>query len=254
MDYTFKQYEIETKKNMELEETKIITLSDLNWNTNITNYEINDLIVRINDIIPKYVFILGNITTYDCLQNELFQKKISYFFELLSCITKTYMVFGSKDYEIEQNEKKKYTSIDSLIEFYKTQKVTILDNSVYKESDLNIIGLNLNPANHYNVNERKKKIEELIKRIDNIIDNNKFNVLLTHSDMSALKNEKDLLSYFDLIFSKSFSPIPSSYFFHCKRKEETKIPEEEGPKFIIENKGIHAKNEMDLIKIKKIQK
>ena len=248
MDYKFKQYEIETKK--EIEETKIITLSDLNWDTKLTKYKMDDLIVRINDILPKYVFILGNVATYNHLQDKDFQKHLSYFFELLSCITKTYMVFGKRDYEMEQNEKKQYTSIESLIDFYKSQKVTFLNNSFSEESDLNIIGLNLNPSNHYSTIEKKQEIQNLITRIEHLIDNNKLNVLLTHSDISTLKSEKELLSYFDLIFTKSFSPISSPSFFKRKRIKRDNF--EESPNFIIENKGIHPKEEMDLIKIKKI--
>ena len=76
MDYKFKQYEINTKKNINNDETRIITLSDLNWNNYLTKYNIDDLIVAINDYCPKYLFILGNITNYNYLQDKNFQKKL----------------------------------------------------------------------------------------------------------------------------------------------------------------------------------
>ena len=92
MDYKYKEYDIKTKK--ELPQTKIVTLSDLNWNEHITKGEIDDIIVRINDIIPNYIFLLGNITTYDNLKNILFKEKLKYFFDLLYCISRPYLVFG----------------------------------------------------------------------------------------------------------------------------------------------------------------
>ena len=84
MQYNYKKYEILTNKDVE--ETKIVTISDLNWDLDTTRTDINNLIVAINDMLPKYIFILGNVCTYDNLINADFNKKITYFFDLLSKI------------------------------------------------------------------------------------------------------------------------------------------------------------------------
>ena len=248
--YKFRQYEMNTNKNMNNDETRIITLSDLNWNKDITRYEINDLIVSINDLHAKYLFILGNITNYNNLQDLLFQKKLKYFFDLLSTFTKTYLVFGKKDYEIKDNEdNKKYVSIDNLISIYKQFNVNYLDNSYLEDTDTNIFGLNLDPNKHYNFEDKKNKIKELMERLSNVINNQNFNILCTHADISALKNDLELLKYFNLIVSKGNYNIPKPSIFH-KNKIENK--DEIFNKFIIENKGLYNKEEMDLIKIMKI--
>ena len=245
MNYKFKQYEVKTKKEMYNDETRIITLSDLNWTNSITKYNIDDLIVAINDIMPKYLFILGNITNYNYLQDKDFQKKLAYFFDLLSNITRTYLVFGKKDYEIIQDDNKSYTDIENLTSIYNNFNVYPINNSFYSDNDINILGLNLEPNKHYSIEDKKKKIEELLTRMDKIIDNDKLNILMTHSDISALKNERKLLTYFDLIFSKANNPITSNSLF--KRKTDDK--DEIFNNFIIENTGLHTKGEMDLIKV-----
>lgn len=67
MEYIYKQYEVETQKK--LNEKKIVTISDLHLNENITKYELDDLIIKINDLLPEYIFILGDVTSYNHLQN-----------------------------------------------------------------------------------------------------------------------------------------------------------------------------------------
>ena len=240
MDYKYKNHEIVTNKNTH--QTKIITLSDLNWNENLTKEDIDDIIIRINDILPKYVFLLGNIANYNVLRISLFKEKLKYFFDLLSCITKPYLVFGEKDYRFNDI----YIHINDLINYYNELNVSIV-NDILEENDINIIGLNLEPDIHYTPDQKRKKIEELIKRIDSIIDNKKFTILMTHSDLSVLKHEKELLKYFDLILTKTNSSMqPNSFLDKFKPKKEKIINN-----FLIENMGIHLTEEMDYIKILK---
>ena len=244
--YKFKQYEINTNKSMNNEETRIITLSDLNWNNTTTKYDVNDLIVAINDLYPKYLFILGNIANYKYLQDKQLLNNLKYFFELLASITKTYIVFGKKDYEYE-NEK--YTNIDNLISIYNNFKVSCINNSIISDTDVNIMGINLEPNKHYNNQEKKKKILELINKYNYNINNSILNILITHADISGLKNDLELINKFDLILSKSSYNIPKPSIFNIKRKEDKK---DLLNNFIIENKGLYTKEEMDLIKIKRL--
>ena len=243
MDYKYNEYDIRTKKEIPL--TRIVTLSDLNWNENTTKYEMDDIIIRINDIVPKYIFLLGNITDYDNLKNCSFQRKLSYFFDLLSCISEPYLVFGEKDYKYND----KYISMDKLIDIYKQFNVSIVKDYL-EEFDSNIIGLNLEPEIHYSPEQKKKKIEELIKRIDSIINNDKFTILMTHSDLSVLKHEKELLNYFDLILTKTNSTMESPSLLDIFKPKENNVINN----FLIENGGIHQTEGMDYIKIKRYKK
>ena len=243
MDYKYKEYEIKTKK--EIPQTKIVTLSDLNWNEKTSKYDMMDIIVKINDILPKYTFLLGNITTYNNLKNNLFLNNLKYFFDLLSSITTPYLVFGEKDYRYDD----KYTTIYNLINIYKQFNVSIV-NDILEQDNTNIIGLNLEPNIHYSPEQKKKKIEKLIKRIDSIIDNKKFNILMTHSDLSVLKHEKELLNFFDLIFTKTNSTVePVSLLDRFKPTKEKIINN-----FLIENGGIEQTEKLDFIKIKNNRK
>ena len=243
MDYKYNEYDIKTKK--EIPQTRIVTLSDLNWNKDTTKSEMDDIIIRINDIVPKYIFLLGNITDYNTLKNYLFQKKLSYFFDLLSCISEPYLVFGEKDYRYNDS----YISIDKLIDIYKQFNVSIV-NDYLEEHDSNIIGLNLEPEIHYSPEQKKIKIGELIKRIDSIINKDKFTILMTHSDLSVLKHEKELLNYFDLILTKTNSTMESPSLLDRFKSKEDKVIND----FLIENGGIHQTEEMDYIKIKRYKK
>lgn len=103
MEYIYKQYEVETQKK--LNEKKVVTISDLHLNENITKYELDDLIIKINDLLPEYIFILGDVTSYNHLQNKNFQKNLLYFLKVLASLAKTYMVFGNHDYLIDSKNK-----------------------------------------------------------------------------------------------------------------------------------------------------
>ena len=62
MEYIYKQYEVETQKK--LNEKKIVTISDLHLNENITKYELDDLIIKITGryIVSNIVQILSYTT------------------------------------------------------------------------------------------------------------------------------------------------------------------------------------------------
>ena len=97
---------------------------------------------------------------------------------------------------------------------------------------------------------QKVTIQDLINRIDSIIDNKKFTILMTHSDLSVLKHEKELLKYFDLILTKTNSNLEQTSFFDRFKPKENKVINN----FLIENGGVHQTEEMDFIKIRKYKK
>lgn len=247
MDYKYKRYEILTNKN--IEETKIATISDLNWDLNITKKEINDLIVSINDLLPKYIFILGNVCTYNNLQNIEFNKKITYFFNLLSCIGKSFIVFGNHDYVIEENNKNFYTNIDNLLKYYNKAIPYYINNNLTVDDNFNIVGFNKSHITYNNKEDATNEILDLIRKISTVLDENKFNILITHYQLEHLKLEKKLLETFDLILTGNDHKTIKKKLFNFNRIQDDETTSND--KSIIKTGGV-CKGEIGFIKVKHI--
>ena len=203
MEYIYKQYEIETKKD--IKDKKIVTISDLHFNPNITKYEIDDLILKINDKLPEYIFILGDITTFNYLEDNIFKEKILYFFKLLGSISKTYLVLGNHDFLKSPSEKHHYVNKDKISDFYSNLNVKLLYNYLVQDDDLNIIGFNKYPINYLyefkDISKLRNEITELLEKIKNLLDNDKYTIFLTHSHLDILKLQIEFLKNFDLILA-----------------------------------------------------
>ena len=203
MEYIYKQYEVETQKK--LNEKKIVTISDLHLNENITKYELDDLIIKINDLLPEYIFILGDVTSYNHLQNKNFQKNLLYFLKVLASLAKTYMVFGNHDYLIDSKNKLFFTNLNNLLEFYDKTNVKVLHNYVVEDNDMNIVGFDKLPIYYdlemKDLSKLKEQVLYLLTKIKSILENQKYTILLTHSHIDFLKLEKDILKVYDLILA-----------------------------------------------------
>ena len=245
MEYNYKNYEIMTAKK--IDETKIVTISDLNWNKNITRSDINDLIVRINDILPKYIFILGNVCTFNNLEDDEFNKKLTYFFKLLSCIGKSFIVFGNHDYMLDENNKAFYTNIDNLLNYYNQAIPYYINNYLTTDDNFNIVGFNKNHLSYNNLESARNEILSLVDKIDNVLDKSKFNILITHYELEHLKLEKKLLETFDLILTGTNHKTIKKKKFYFKDNDDDEILSED--KAIIKTGGV-CKGEIGFIKIK----
>ena len=244
MNYTVKQNEIYTEK--EVGETRIVSLNNLNWDKNLSHSDIQDLIVKINDLLPNYTFILGNICNYHLLDNSEFRNKIIYFFKLLSCISKSYIVFGNNDFTINQENKKAITTIDKLIEFYSNLDVCVLNNNFYSVNNYNIYGYNRIPNNI--IDNEKTELINYIYNIKNNLDISKFNIFLSHFEINNSKLEKELLETFDLILTGSnHNIIKKKFLFFYKDIEEEELENNQ----IIKTGGINHEK-FNFIKIKRI--
>lgn len=203
MEYIYKQYEVETQKK--LNEKKIVTISDLHLNENITKYELDDLIIKINDLLPEYIFILGDVTSYNHLQNKNFQKNLLYFLKVLASLAKTYMVFGNHDYLIDSKNKLFFTNLNNLLEFYDKTNVKVLHNYVVEDDDMNIVGFDKLPIYYdlemKDLSKLKEQLLYLLTKIKKVLENQKYTILLTHSHLDFLKLEKDILKVYDLILA-----------------------------------------------------
>lgn len=203
MEYIYKQYTIETKKVTD--DKRIVTISDLHFNSKTDLNEIDALLLKINDLIPNYIFILGDIFTYNNLENITFQKNILLFFKLLSTIGKSYLIFGNHD-QIEIQKKQKYfVNINKLLDFYQNTGIKVINNDLIKVDEFDIIGFNKflnNYADEFIQSENlKREIIELHAKLKNLLTKDRFTIMLTHSHLDLLKTECQLLKYCDLILA-----------------------------------------------------
>lgn len=203
MEYIYKQYDIETKKN--IKDKKIITISDLHFNPNITKYDLDDLILKINDKLPEYIFILGDITTVNNFENIKFKENILYFLKILGTIAKTYLVLGNNDFLYNPKEKYHFINKDKVIEFYRNLNIKLIYNYLVNDDDINIIGFNKFPINYpYELKDTcklKEEIDELLLKIKSLLENEKYTIFLTHSHLDLLKLEVEFLKKLDLILA-----------------------------------------------------
>ena len=197
MEYIYKQYNLETTKN--IKDKKIITISDLHFNPNITKYDLDNLILKINDKLPEYIFILGDITTFNNLENIL------YFLKILGTISKTYLVLGNKDFSYNPKIKYQVVNKEKLIDFYRNLNVKLIYNYLVSDDDINIIGFNKNPLNYpyelKDILKLKEEMEVLFLKIKNLLENDKYTIFLTHSHIDLLKLEMEFLDNLDLILA-----------------------------------------------------
>lgn len=247
MEYKNIGYQILTSKT--IPDTKIVTISDLNFNKETDKHDMIDLVLSINDLMPNYVFILGNICTYDQIQYTVFENNLNCFFELLSCISKIYVVFGSNDYKINNLEKKYLIQIEKLIALYQKYNMQIVNNILIENKDLNIVGFNKDPNSYNNIEKAKQELLTLLNEIKEKIDNNKFSTLITHYDLLNLKMEKELLEIFDIILTGTNQKTIKATGLFQKEIEEQIINKKE----FIKTGGI-SNGEIGLIKIKTLKK
>lgn len=237
MDYRNIGYEISTKKDIP-EETRIVAVSDFDWDTSISGMDMNNLAVCINDFVPKYICLLGNICTINNLYDEEFRKKYLYFLKLLSCITKTFVVFGNKDYRYNNET----YNINKLLEIYNKEDITILNNSISSLNNINIAGFNKEIATYNNIDKAKNELLKFISDTDQVIDKNKLSVLISNYELNHLKLEKQLLNTFDLVITATK---------HKTNNNNENIPGT-NIREIIRTGGIN-KNEICIVKVNKLK-
>lgn len=203
MEYIYKQYEVETKKK--LTDKKVITISDLHLTNEVTRYELNDLLLKINDILPQYIFILGDIFAFQYLEDAIFKKNILYFLNTLTKIGKTYLVFGNHDYLYKEKQKNFFIEIDKLLNFYQKTNIQVITNNLIEEDDMNIIGYNKFPLYYKDelkdISKLREEINSLMGKINDVLKQEKFSIFLTHSHLDLLKLQIKLLQSMDLILA-----------------------------------------------------
>jgi len=203
-NFITKEYELTTKK--EINDKRIVTISDFHFNTDTTILELDKLLIQINDLLPEYIFILGDITPFYNLENQKFKEKLLYFFKLLKDIGKTYLIFGNHDYIMTKEKERFFVSTNKLLDFYDKAKIQTIDNTLIQDDDLNLIGFNKLPTNYHpfelrDINKLRKEIQTLLEKIKNILDDKRYTIFLTHSHLDLMRLEIEFLNSLDLILA-----------------------------------------------------
>ena len=203
MKYINKRYDVISEKP--IDETKILTISDLHWDQKLNKNDVDDLIVQINDYLPNYIFLLGDVCTYKSLEDYDFKDTLLYFYKLLALISKTYIVFGNHDYINSDTQKRCFIDVNKLLSFYDKTRIQVLNNEIITENNLNIIGFNKNPETYkyelLDTKDLEQEITSLMEKINNLLNKDYYSILLTHSHLDLLKLKKELLENIDMILS-----------------------------------------------------
>jgi predicted MPP superfamily phosphohydrolase len=146
---------------------KLVLISDIHYTLDISKRLLDNVIKKIKDINPDYIFIAGDLLdNYDVPKTGLinFIKELSF--------TKVIMVLGNHD--ISRRSKNKW-----FLEL-KSENIYPLYNNYYKDDNITVYGHMMD----YKYYENK---EEDLKKLKNSLKNIKADILLTHSPINLYK-------------------------------------------------------------------
>ena len=206
MEYIIKETTIETEEIKR--EIRIVTLSNLNLKNTSTN-DFNDLLIRINDClytrsisekdIPTYIFILGNITNLNYLDDEHFKKRLKIFFKELAVIGKTFAVLGNHDFLKNEEGKKYLEALEKVINIYEKCGINIICNNSIIDEYLQIVGFIQYPQ--YNIDTTRENIKNLLAKTKNNLQKGIINILISHYQLKNLRINDYLFPPFNLVLT-----------------------------------------------------
>lgn len=200
--FKINKYNINSKK---VDNMTIAFLSDIHYYEGF-NYNLEiEIIDKVRQMNPSFIIITGDIIDKaSFLDNEFNRYKLVNFIQSLSNITKVFLILGGHD--LENSKEKNYDKYKIIWHnLFDTKKnIYLLDNSVYQDDNINIIGITLE-YEYY-----REKPYENVNLIINELNKNKYktsktkyNILLIHSPRRIITKESinniPLLSDIDLI-------------------------------------------------------
>lgn len=200
--FKINKYNISSKK---VDNMTIAFLSDIHYYEGF-NYNLEiEIIDKVRQMNPNFIIITGDIIDKAFfLDNEFNRDKLVNFIQSLSNITKVFLILGGHD--LENSKEKNYDKYKIIwYNLFDTKKnIYLLDNSVYQDDNINIIGITLE-YEYY-----REKPYENVNLIINELNKNKYktsktkyNILLIHSPRRIITkksiNNIPLLSDIDLI-------------------------------------------------------
>ena len=180
-------------------------LSDIHYYENFDIKLEEDLIKKVKQILPNYIFITGDIIdNASYLDMEFNRDKLLNFMKSLSSITKVFLILGGHDLEdVKEKDYTKYKKIwHQLID--NKDNIYLLDNSIYTDDNINVIGITL--EYEYYRTKPYENVDLIIEELNKNkykVSNKKYNILLLHSPRRIITNKAvnniSLLNSIDLI-------------------------------------------------------
>ena len=182
------------------EDKKLLIMSDTHIHNNSNLKSMDEFLQIIDKENPDYIFLVGDIVDSPRILNEN-EKVVTSFITSLSSIAKTYITLGN--HELDDNN---YFNIQALIDYFekinKLRYINVLDNKTKIEGDLLLTGftqeLDIYTNNKLHEDHELFRDSFLSRNFKN--KENKYNILLTHSPESIIKN-LDILSKYDLFLT-----------------------------------------------------
>ncbi len=185
---------------------KICIISDIHFSYQITNKKLESLREKLEERKPDYIFIPGDlIDSNDMIEDESEEKRLLSWLESLGEIATVLISEGNHDtYKLASKEHKEKTgdqwevvkNAKFISHVNKLKNVHYLDNEIYEDKKIYVLGLTLS-AHYYCLfaSDKKKKssptgenVEQLLKELDELdqkkitdLPKNKLTFALIHS-------------------------------------------------------------------------
>ena len=189
-------YNNNTKKDL-----IIIHLSDIHFNINTKQKDLDMIYNEVNKIKPDYIMITGDlIDTPEITKNNDKIKELITFLSNMAKISKIMIAIGNHDV-LHQNDYRFFNKLNDLYNIY------VLDNTSYQDEYIYVSGFTLPSEYYYNINRSENK-EVLLNHLENNkelinkLPRNIPKVALIHSPVRISENESlKILHEYDLILS-----------------------------------------------------
>ena len=163
---------------------KIVLISDTHYSSKKDLIKLNNILDQIKKLNPNYICVLGDI----CDQAKIFDEEVLIdWFSKLALISKVIVVYGNHDLS---NYKKKTSCLNE--QFFNRIKsinnVELLDNQSKCIDNICFVGLKFDYNYYYKYGENYKKFIKLYNEVVQELNNNNYNILLTHSPIALTQD------------------------------------------------------------------
>ena len=132
------------------------------------------------------------------------------------------------------------------LKYYNKAIPYYINNELTIDNNFNIVGFNKSHVTYNDTLEANKELLNLMNKVSPVLDEKKYNILITHYQLEHLKLEKKLLETFDLILTGTDHKTIKKKLFNPGKLEDE---EQKKDKTLIKTGGV-CKGEIGFIKIK----
>ena len=217
-----KIYNIDTYKDVNV---KIVQISDIHFSIGYKLNRLHKLMSEMDMIKPDYVCIVGDLIDECAVVETDYINYLKDWLKLLSYKYKVIISLGNHDFLIKHGRHYvENKNINWLLEL-KSDRLIVLNNSVYSENGINFIGYNPDYQYYYLYKEKEFLDFDGLSKLFN--DLKGYNIFMVHSPSLVVSNYKRLDKYglIDLVFCghthggmlPSFFPGNFGIISPCKR-------------------------------------